>query len=656
MVKRMPALILAAAIFLAVFAIGRTAFADDRYYTIDNYTINADILPDGSADIEERITYRFSGSFNGIFRNVDYMLTDGMENIRLFVEEGGVSREFTVNSANDLDYNGSPGTYNMIRDDEMAKFKIFEKSNNEVKTFVFKYTFRNVVIKYNDIAEFNRKLVDSNWDVSLNNILINIRLPEGARQDEIRVFGHGPLTGESRIKDDRNVVFELAYSTPGYWVETRVLFPAGLVPQSSNIKDEEALPRVMEEEKKLADEANREREMARAQVAEYERRRLEEEKRRAAEQARKDAMRPLGNALVGALFLSWFAVIIYIYIKYDKEYEHSFEGKYYRELPGEYTPAEMTVLLTMGRVETRDITATLMDLVRKQQLLLTTETYVKIGFFSSKEVQDYAVSINPEAPYVSMKKHEAFLINWFVGIIGDGRRVLLDEIADYARTSSGARRFAEDYNTWRNMAKDEAEKNKFFEASCKKGQLIGILSAVGYIVAGIMLTSVFETGFGVAVIIQSIILFIFSARLNKRTVYGNEQNAMWKAFKNFLKDFSQMDKAIIPSIVIWEHYLVYAISLGVAKEVIRQLPLVFADTDLQNTHLTYMYGHRLSTFSSFANTFDRTVSTVDSAISRAMTIANSKNSSSSGRGGGFSGGGFGGGTGGGGGRGGGGAF
>ena len=164
-----------------------------------------------------------------------------------------------------------------------------------------------------------------------------------------------------------------------------------------------------------------------------------------------------------------------------------------------------------------------------------------------------------------------------------------------------------------------------------------------------MLSSIAGSGFGIALIIQGVIMLIFSVRLNRRTAYGNEQNAMWLAFKKFLKEFSNMHKAEIPSIVIWEHYLVYAISLGVAKEVIKQLPLVFTDADLQNTNLTYMYGYRYSNLGSFADTFDKTLSTVDSAINRARAVANSTNSSSSGGGGGFSGGSSGGGGGGGGG-------
>lgn len=645
MKRKVPFFLLLAAILLSVFAIGQNAFADNRYYTINDYTINVDVRADGSAEIEERISYRFSGSFNGVLRDVDYMLTDGMDKIQVLVEEGDSLRELRLNSQSNLDDNAGSGTYNLVNKNEIAQFKVFEASRNENKTFIYKYIFRNVVTKYNDIAEFNRKIVDSGWDVTLNNVKINIRLPEGAQKEDIKVFGHGSLLGVSEIIDGRNVRFSVDHVTPGEMVETLVLFPTELVPQSARVVADDALPRIMAQEKQLAEQANLEREEARRQVEEY-------EKRREAERARKATLKTIGGIIGGLLILAWFVLIIYLYNKYDKELKPTFKGKYYRELPGEYTPAEMSVLLSMGHVATRDITATLMDLVRKEQLLLTTETYTKRSLFSSKEVEDYAVSFNPQAPVVTLKRHESFLIDWFIHTIGDGRRVMLDQISDYAKTTSGARRFSDDYKRWNKMAVDEAEKNNFFDKASKKGQATGAITAFVYFVLGMLLMKIFFTGAGGVLIFQGFVLFIYSIRVNKRTAYGNEQNAMWKAFKRFLKEFSRMDKAEIPSIIIWEHYLVYAISLGVAKEVINQLPLVFTDADFQNTHLTYMYGYRYNNFASFANTFDRTISSVDSAISRARAVASSTNSSSSGGGGGFSGGSSGGG----GGRGGGGAF
>jgi uncharacterized membrane protein len=645
MKRKVQIFLLLAAVLLSVFALGQNSLASNRYYTINDYTINVDVQADGSAEIEERITYMFTGSFNGVLRDIDYMLTDGMDNIKVLVEKDGFARELRLNSQNNLDDNGGSGTYNMIKNDEIAHLKVFEASKNERKTFIYKYTFNNVVTRYNDVAEFNRKIIDSGWDVSLNNATINIRLPEGAQKDDLKVFGHGSLLGVSEIIDERNVRFSIGQVSPGEMVETLVLFPTELVPLSGRVVAEDALPRIMENEKRLAEEANRKREEARRQVEEYNRR-LE------AERERKVTLKIIGNTVGALLIIGWFVLIIFLYIKFDKELKPSFEGKYYRELPGDYTPAEMSVLMSMGHVATRDITATLMDLIRKEQLLLTTKTYIKRGLFSNKEEEGYAVSLNPEAPPVKLKMHESLLIRWFIHTIGNGSYVILDEISDYAKTTSGAQKFSRDYNYWVELANEEAEKNNFFDKTSKKGKIAGLLTSFAFFGLGMMLTGVLNAGTGVVLIIQAIILFIFSIRLNRRTAYGNEQYVMWQAFKNFLKDFSRLDKAEIPSIVIWEHYLVYAISLGVAKEVIRQLPLVFTDVDFQNSRLTYMYGYRYNNFTSFINTFDRTIDTVDSAISRARAVANSTNSSSSGGGGGFSGGSSGGG----GGRGGGGAF
>ena len=137
--------------------------------------------------------------------------------------------------------------------------------------------------------------------------------------------------------------------------------------------------------------------------------------------------------------------------------------------------------------------------------------------------------------------------------------------------------------------------------------------------------------------------------IRKWTRYGVEQVAMWKAFKKFLLHFSNMDRAEIPSIVIWEHYLVYAISLGVAKEVIDQLPKVFSEAELMDPNLTYMGGHRaLANFIIINSMLNSTTTAINNAVSTAA-VAASPSSSGSGMGGGFSGGSSGGGGGGGGG-------
>ena len=99
----------------------------------------------------------------------------------------------------------------------------------------------------------------------------------------------------------------------------------------------------------------------------------------------------------------------------------------------------------------------------------------------------------------------------------------------------------------------------------------------------------------------------------------------WKGFKRFLKDFSKLDEKDYGSIVIWEHYLVYAIGLGVADKVLEQLKDIYPEiTTLDDT---YSGIYHSSSYHSFSNSFN-------SASTGAFTY-----SSSTGSGGGFSGGG-----------------
>jgi uncharacterized membrane protein len=64
-----------------------------------------------------------------------------------------------------------------------------------------------------------------------------------------------------------------------------------------------------------------------------------------------------------------------------------------------------------------------------------------------------------------------------------------------------------------------------------------------------------------------------SANMRKRI-------AKWKAFRRFLKNFSSLPDAPAMAVVIWEKYLVYAVALGVAKQVQKQVTALVAEEDL----------------------------------------------------------------------------
>ncbi len=603
--------------------------ASDGYYEVDEFNITVEILENGDAVVMEEITYNFDGNFNGIFRDIDYDETSGIKDLTVGVLEDG----------NIVSFQESIGTgeYDYELDDtgSLAKLKIYERSRNERKTFYIGYTLINVAEKYNDIGIFNRRIVDRGWNIPLNNITITITIPEGAAREELRVFAHGPLTGESAIVDERTFRFTVP-SVGGDFVETLVIFPPELIPDSTNIFDRDELQTILTREGRLADEANERREEAI--------RELEEERQR---EERERASRPFfGVGIAAAL-----GTIFFMFRKFTRELEPEFTGDYYRELPEDYSPAVMSYLLSKGRTKDDDIMATILDLARKKVIKLT-PIKTESGRIFKKEEDTFELTWLNKDKLDTLLPHEKFLATWFLDEIGGGTSLVIDDLETKMKKQKAALQFKKDYDYFKLKVKDTAEKQGFFTANTLEGAKIFILLAVLFILAGIIGLFFFGSFIAIALAVLGGVLLMGLLSLNfirKYTRRGVEHKAMWEAFKKFLQDFSNMREAEIPSLVIWEHYLVYATSLGVADEVIDQLPKVFNEADLSNPELTYMGGYRsFNNFYIMNHAFGGTMSRVSSAVSSAQ-IANSSKSSGGGFGGGFSGGSSGGGGGGGGG-------
>ncbi len=603
------------AIFLIICALLVTVSAycdEDRSYYMSSFRVNVQLDSLGNMDIMEKITYEFDGSFRGVYRTIKTAGSDGLDAIEVYRLQNGETVQLTNDNSERED------TFQLIDEDNGIMLKIFSAAKDASRTFIIKYRVINAAVKYNDIGELYWQFMGKDTDVLIENFDLKITLPEGAGKEQIKIFGHGPLSGVSEIIDSQNVSFKVEKLPPHNFVEARVLFPKSLIEASTNTVKEAAFDRIMSEEKGFAGEANARRARARAAV---------------------------GFSLVYALFE--LLMIAYLYFKYDKEYKTKFMGQYFRELPGNYSPAVLSVLWNFGYVEPRDITATLMDLVRRKYLKLIVEQQENGGLFKKSIENEYIFELNKEADMEALSSHEKHLVKWLVSKNGQVERVSLNDIEKAAKTQKGAERFKEDYDTWVDYVKAEADGLSFFDKNSLKGKIFGIVFALAGLAYGFYTAILHGNTVGfVLLLVVSFILIIYCLIIRRRSRYGAEQFKMWKAFRRFLKHFSRLDKADLPAVTLWEHYLVYAITLGVAKEVIKQLRLVFSEEDFKNSALTYMYyghyGHNYNHFDTIDNVTNAMVKTTESVYTEAM----SKMSSSSGGGGGFSGGGGGGGGGG----------
>lgn len=591
-------------ILLVIFLIP-SVYAGTAY--ADSININAKINSDGSMKVTETIRWDIDESLNGLYR--DILITNPAN------ELNGASKveinEVIVDGKNfnysDLTLqNGASGKYNINDIKNGKQIKIFTPSRDGYKTTKITYTLYDVVVKYNDVAEMYWNFIGDGWEYGIDNVNINITLPGSSNM--LKVFAHGPLNGYSEIINANSVALNVSGLRRGEQVDARLLFDNSLVDTTKRVY-ENKLESILEQEGELAKQANLKREIAK-------------------------------KSFWGAIIITVIALLapIIIYIRARKKASKPvFNGKYYRELPEDYGPAIMNKLLNPvmgGSASSKDMLATLLDLVRKK--------YVEIEPIingKNKQPKDYLLKlVNTDLSELNeSEKH--FVDNLiFVGTT----EITLKELSKKNSKSVTAQNEANKaYLKWQEIVKKIAEEKDLLKAdNIKIGMfkyILCFLLPIGVATYGGTYGYDDIIGIGILGIIVSIfeliIIMLSHYDLNIRTEKGIEHNAMWKAFKKFLLDFSKLDEHDYKSIAIWEHYLVYATALGVSKQVIKELKIIFPtefeqDTNMFSTYTTIGILANSNSFGSFESSF---TSAAGTAFSHA--------SSSSGSGGGFSGGG-----------------
>ena len=596
---------LAMVIVYFMFAISTKVYANAAY--TDTVRIKADINKDGSMTIEESIEWDIDGNFNGVYRDILFKSANSLNSATklefnsLYVngEEFTYSKESLVN--------GDDGGYNLISINNGYRLKIFRPSEDEKIRTVFTYILKDVVVTYKDIAELYWNFIGDSWE-GIDDLKITISLPEDS--NDLKIFAHGPITGESKIIDKKTVELTASHLNKGEGVDARLLFDTDIVNATKKV-DEEKLTSIMAVEAKLAEEANKKREEAKAMLFVSE--------------------------------VTLFVAIIIPFVVYRKEkkktYKAKFDGKYYRELPEDYGPAIMNkVISPISSVNSsNDMLATLLDLVRRKYVEI--ETIYKDE--TRKKVKDYLLKlVNKDLQDVNeQEKH-------FVDkmIFDKADNITLKELKK--KNINNQEKAYNNLLKWRDKIEDVAVEKGVINKKSGMGKVTAKMLVPCMILIGMILINAMSMNYGDILTMTFGAIFtclienvVFVYKLNvikKRTEKGAEHEKMWKAFKNFLLDFSKLDERDHKAIVIWEHYLVYATGLGVAKQVLKELRIVYPTefNDTSDMFTNYVIFSMISN----DNTFDSFTSSFTSAASQAF----SPPSSSSGSGGGFSGG-FGGG-------------
>ena len=575
------------------FLISIVSFAAN--YRIEKLDIEANLQKDGSMVVSEAVTYDID-EINGVYFDIDAKGFGELEDLQVFEDDPNTSSFKEVDTSN----------YEVSVSDELYRIKLYSKNQNNIRTFKFVYKLPEAITVYDDVAQFNRKMVGQEWQQGIKYITAKVIVPVPTDYDNsnILVFGHGPLTGEVD-REENTVVYKLDDYYPGDFLEAHILMEPEIFSEynKSKIVHKDMKQKLLDMEAKLADEANAERDKAIRQQ----------------EMINKVFEKP--GLIFGVLSSIWGALMYYIHVIFKRKNKvKNSVGKYLRELPDNSSPALVGGFMT-NSINDNEILATIVDLVRRKVLTL--------------ENSDKNSIIILTGSTENLSAQEKAIVDIYINDFGDGKSLDLKSFGFFQKVPmSVARKFEK----WRAMVQSEMNrKNLTYQGLGCLGVIFFAFFPMIFTFAGLVIGMITGNKMFLLIVVMGIILFVSGAKARYPRKELAEAKDKWQAFKNFLSDYSQLEEAKITSVHLWEQYFVYAVALGVSEKVVKAYKKAL-DMGVIND----VQGVNSLAYSPIFNPmFSRSFSNLNGMVSRtnsgaSSAIASSRRSSSSGGGGGFS--------------------
>lgn len=564
-----------------------------KEFSIDAMVVEATVSPEGDMKVVEHLTYEFDGVFNVGDRDIpaspDYLVVD------MTASEGGQPRP-TVNpdpASFEWDLGGATGRH----------------------TYEIAYTVIGVVDVGPDVGELYWKFIGDDFP-SVGRLDVTITFPGDG--EDLRAWAHGPLNG--RVHPVGNTVTLDVDDVPANeFVEARVTYPA----ENYTVEPTGGprLDRVLEEETERAEQANEERQR-----------------------------RKLAQVVSPVLTIAGLGVFAAIWVRWGKEPAPPPDvGEYWRDIPQD-SPATLLALDKFGSGEDGAVAATIVDLAQRGWLTIEEQPRARLP---GRDAVEYVFTSSASA--AGRPKGQG-------GVLTDYERLVLERLFDNrsAVTQSDLLKEAKsnpsEAAAWMDSFK-EGVKREFDAKGYVEGRRFVPYSLnwlTALVVGGVGAIAFFglRALFGVAGMVGAATILAATPLLRRRTQLGARRKAEAEGLRRFLHDFSRVNEVPVGHLALYERYLVYAVALGVADELLEGLRMRVPEMVDQGSGFAGWYigssnhgGFDGGSESGFGGL--TSISTFASEMSSNLSSAFSPPSSSSGGGGGFSGGGGGGGGGGG---------
>lgn len=602
-------------VFLFMIALNVPSFAT---FYISDFEINADINSSGDMKVKETITYYTNETVNGLTRKIltknqfnQNNSASSMELIGVYVEGEPCDRVTYASTGDSMVYEYTTnGSYEY-------NIKLYTPFVTEVKTIEYDYILKDVAVRYNDIAELYWNFIGNQWDCNIQNLIINITLPELASRGTSYVYAHGSDNGIF-TKYGNRITLMANYLSQYQALDARILFEREAISDSTKIVNKNVLEKYINDEEGFY--------------------KNQEEKKVFGN----FSIRTLAEGLTIIILVAWFAS----YIFYDKEYSVE-KVKYFREIPYDLEP-EMIQYLYYGKVTSSSYYIGFLNLV-KHGVFKLQERVNKVG----KKVQTIIYNKDEK---VKLSEPEQNIKNTIKGFLlkdettGEESIDMLT-LAKKMENSSGF-----GFRTYKKNL--ESEKESLFDKPAKAPKkilwlaILAIIAIIGIITVSATIVSdeymeeilmlplflgfitliylpmfatvgsqlfallflIFHCGafqFACFMIMHEsnvgwlyipyLLCFIFIQYLIRIRKYSREEReaiAKIKGLRRYIKDYSMLRSkdGIVENIALWEDYFIIAIALGLNKKTINYFYHYGKEQVSSNLGMSMHYTHTYTDF------------------------------------------------------------
>lgn len=625
----------------AIVELGRQALAGGGIWLHSSHehrclsdTIDATVGSDGSLHVVDAREYEFAGKFTLTAKKLDPPAGSEvvLHGVSVIDSNGKKTALQQTEFMPTWRYSGGPASGHFAYDEADNTIYAFSTTKDSTKTFVFDFSYTNVIDRYADEGVLYWQFIPAGWDVDTHNIKATVHLPIATGEQikggsNVLAFGHGDLSGSVNFNKQGTIGYSIPRVSTGSFAEMRIAFPQTWVPNVSEARTHSTKirPKIEQEERQWQSDATKQRIVS--------------------------ALMLIVPVVVS---LGMIVASVILFLRYGKEYTPDFKEEYWRDVPDkDLHPAIIARIWRWNNEDINDVVASLMHLSNRGIVRLEPATYMrrrKFGRCSNEQTYRLEwVEGKGTAAYESLDAIDKATLRFIFNDCAQGEKFIsFNEIEDFADKQPEV--FLKAAERWQEAINAPVIRAVYFE---KKGENLRDIMIIlsGFLFFAVVMFSVFMGNFSplLGMLPGAVFMFALAFAMPRRSREASEIQAHSKALKRWLCDFTDMEGRVVTDAKVWGELFVYAYIFGISEQLADKLneiaPEIWADPVFDGSRYWYCHpqgsvagASRLSGSDYFSHAFNNTLDSARNAVS----AASGGGGGSFGGGGGFSGGGGGG--------------